>query len=287
VVRRRFGSGDGPTVALVAGVRGDTPEGTRILHEVGKHLFRAAERLTGTVHVYPCVNPLAADQGVRHWPGLDVDLARRFPGRPDGHAPDRLADTLLTELRAADVVVELRAAHPAFRQVPQARVRADAGRAVELAAAANVRCLKKQSSPPAAGSLEEALPGLVMLEGGSGNRLTDEVGLELTDGVLNVLTIVGVFPEADLPFHWAAIQRPLPCEDADIVDARAARGGLFLPAVSPWSEVEAGAPLGEIIDPMTGETRETILAPASGRVLAHRAEPVVYPGNLVARLVRQ
>ncbi len=284
--RRHFSGGSGPTVALLAGIRGDTPEGTRVLHEVGKHLTRVSDELTGTVHVYPCLNPLAADQGVRHWPGLDLDLARRFPGRPDGHAPDRLAHVLLEELRCADVVVELRGAHPAFRQVPQARVRASSARAAELAASANVRCLRIQTSPGPTGSLEEALPELIMLEGGSGNRLTEAVGLELSDGVLNLLTLLGVFPEGELPYHWAAIQRPVVCDDDALLDLRSTRGGLFLPAVGPWEEVEAGALLGEIIDPMTGETRETIVASESGRVLAHRAEPVVYPGNLVARLVR-
>lgn len=287
ITRRSFGNGEGPTVALLAGVRGDTPEGTRVLHEVGKHLLRMEVALAGTVHVYPCANPLAADQGARHWPGLDVDLARRFPGRADGHAPDRLAHRLLGELRAADVVVELRAAHPSFRQVPQARVLAGSSSAAELAASANVRCLRLQSTPCASGSLEEALPDLLMLEGGSGNRLTGSVGLELADGLLNLLAVLHVFPEGDLPFHWAAIQRPVICGDDALLDHRCTRGGLFIPAARTWDDIDAGTLLGEIIDPMTGETREHITANEGGRVLAHRAEPVVYPGNLVARLVRQ
>jgi uncharacterized protein len=287
VARRHFSGGAGPTVALLAGMHGDTPEGIRVLHVVARHLERVSETLAGTVHIYPCLNPLAADQGVRHWPGLDVDLARRFPGRADGHAPDRLAHTLLHELGAAQVVIELRGAHPAFRQVPQARVRASSITAAELATSANVRCLRRQASPFPSGSLEEALPDLVMLEGGSGNRLSQAVGSELSDGVLNLLTVLGVFPESELPFHWAAIQRPVMCEDADLIDVRTARGGLFLPAVGPWAEVDAGDLLGEVVNPVTGETRETITTSEGGRVLAHRAEPVVYPGNLVARLVRR
>ncbi len=285
ITRRSFGGAEGPTVALLAGVRGDTPEGARVLHEVGKQLLRVDPALTGTVHLYPCLNPLAADQGARHWPGLDIDLARRFPGRADGHAPDRLAHVLLSELRAADIVVELRAAHPAFRQVPQARVLATSTRAAELATSANVRCLRLQSTPCPPGSLEESVPELIMLEGGSGNRLTESVGLELADGVLNLLVLAGVFPESELPFHWAAIQRPIRCEDALLRDHRCSRSGLFIPATRTWEEVEAGEALGEIIDPMTGESREQIVAADAGRVLALRAEPVVYPGNLVARLV--
>ena len=38
IVRRRFSNGEGPRVALVAGVRGDTPEGIRVAHIVASHL---------------------------------------------------------------------------------------------------------------------------------------------------------------------------------------------------------------------------------------------------------
>ena len=38
IVRRRFSNGEGPRVALVAGVRGDTPEGIRVAHIVASYL---------------------------------------------------------------------------------------------------------------------------------------------------------------------------------------------------------------------------------------------------------
>ncbi len=285
VHRRRFAGGVGPHVVLVAGIRGDTPEGTRVLHAVGRHLESVADRLTGTVDLYPCLNPLAAHQGARNWPGLDVDLNRRFPGRHDGHAPDRVAARFMAEVEGADQVIELRGAHPAFRLAPHARVGKDQLVAVERASTANVRALWTSSASPGAGSLEEAIPGLIGLLGGVGNRLTDGVGLELADGLLNLLAVMGVIPEEDLPFHWAAVQRPAVVDDEHVVDLRSMRGGLFIPAVGAWAEVDAGDVVGEVIEPISGEVREELRAPAAGRVLALREEPVIYPGNLVCRLV--
>lgn len=286
VHRRRFTGGLGPHVAIVAGIRGDTPEGTRVAHAVAWHLSTHHERLCGTVDVYPCVNPLAAHHGARHWPGFDLDLNRRFPGRADGHAPDRVARTLLDATRAADMVIELRGAHPAFREETQAHVRHDQPVALERALRANVRVVWRRSAElQGTGTLAAELPGLICLEGGVGNRLTDGVGLELCDGVLNLLVVAGVLPEDALPFHWAAIQRPLVATDEDIVRVRATRGGLFLPSGRMWGEVEVGTPLGEVVDPIAGETLEMITAPVAGRVLAMREQPVVYPGSLVARLV--
>ncbi len=286
VHRRRFTSGSGPHVAVVAGVRGDTPEGTRVAHAVARHLATQHERLSGTVDVYPCVNPLAAHHGARNWPGFDLDLNRRFPGRADGHAPDRVARALLDAVRTADLVIELRGAHPAFREETQAHIRHDQPMALERALRANVRVVWRRSADlEGTGTLAGELPGLICLEGGVGNRLTDGVGLELCDGVLNLLVVLGVLPEDALPFHWAAIQRPLVATDDDVVRARATRGGLFLPAGRMWAEVEVGTPLGEVVDPIGGETREIVTAPIAGRVLAMREQPVVYPGSLVARLV--
>lgn len=286
VHRRRFVGAPGPRVAIVAGVRGDTPEGTRVAHAVGAHLRANHERLVGTVDVYPCVNPLAAHHGARAWPAFDLDLNRRFPGRSDGHAPDRVAQTLLAEVRGFEQVIELRGAHPAFREETQAHVRADQAVALERAMRANVRVVwRKSGANQGVGTLAAELPGLLCLEGGVGNRLTDGVGLELRDGVLNLLVVLGVLPEDNLPFHWAAIQRPVVATDEDVVRVRATRAGLFLPYGKMWAAMNVGDPLGEVVDPISGDTREIVGAPVAGHVLALREQPVVYPGSLVARIV--
>ena len=52
-----------------------------------------------------------------------------------------------------------------------------------------------------------------------------------------------------------------------------------------WSEVEHGVTLGSVIDPEDGSVLERIESPATGRVMAVREHPVVYPGTMVARVV--
>lgn len=284
VWRRTFGQGE-PRIAIVAGVRGDTPEGIRVAHTVCTELHKAAPRLRGTVEVFPCLNPLAAHLGLRRWPSFDLDLNRRFPGRADGHAPDQVAAALLHALTGTLQVIELRGAHPAFREETQAHVSADAPDAMERARHTNVAMVWCRTPIRSEGTLAAHVPGLIQLEGGSGNRLYDRVGRELSDGVLNLLCRLGVLPDDDLPFHWAAIQRPRVVGDADVHRARAERGGLFMPVGRVGAEVEVGDPLGDVVDPASGEHHETVTAPVSGRLMALREQPVVYPGSLVARVV--
>ena len=50
--------------------------------------------------------------------------------------------------------------------------------------------------------------------------------------------------------------------------------------------VQAGQTLGVIADPLTGGTREVVTAPAAGLLFTLREYPVVYPGSLLARILK-
>ena len=194
---------------------------------------------------------------------------------------------MLTEdVDGSDQVIELRGAHPAFTEATQAHVRHRDEDAIQLARGANVAVVWARSPGPAANAtFAHQFPGTIVLEGGTGNRLTPGVGHDLTDGALNLLGQLGVVPEELLPFHWAGLQRPIVVTDDEVVRVRASRGGLFLPATSVWNEVEAGGRLGSVVDPVTGVDCEEVTSPVSGRLLAVREQPVVFPGSMVARVV--
>lgn len=286
VVRRRFAGGPGPRVAVVAGIRGDAPEGVRVAHELITFLTEVEARLAGTVDVYPCANPLAAHRGVPRWPFFDSDLNRLFPGDDDGHPPERVAAALNRDVQGADQVVEVRGARAAFSEVTQAHVRPGEALAAERALRLNVTVVWERTPGPAASStFAHQHPGAIVLEGGTGNRLTPGVGKDLTDGLLNLLATMGVLGEGELPFHWAALARPLLVHDELVRRVRTERGGLFLPALAIWKRVEEGEELGRVVDPTTGEVREIVPSPMTGRILAIRELPVVFPGTVVARVV--
>jgi uncharacterized protein len=288
IVRRRFGAGgeDAPRVVIVAGIRGDAPEGIRVAHKVACALEALEDRLKGTVDIYPCANPLAAHQGGRLWPFFDVDLNRIFPGRSDGHPPDRVANALFSDVLGATQVIELRGARSSFSEVPHAQVRHRDEAAAELAASANVQVVwARRPGPGAAGTFAHQFPGTIVLEGGTGNRLRPGIGETLSEGVLSLISRLGILDEADLPFHWAGLSRPVRVTDAQVLRLRAQTGGLFLPYGEIWAEVGQGDLLGEVIDPSNGEIREEIRSTASGHVMAMRDHPVVYPGSMVARVV--
>jgi len=288
VIRRRFSGSEGLRVAIVAGIRGDTPEGMRVAHQVCGVLEGCHARLNGTVDVYPCVNPLAAHRAIRNWPFFDQDLNRLFPGRPNGHAPDVVAYALTQDVRGADIVIEMRGAHPSFAEAPQAHVRRGDTHAAELAKSVNVNVVwARDPSVASTATFAAQFQGVISLEGGTGNRLTSGVGKALGEGILNLLNVVKVLPDSEVPFHWATMQRPLMVEDSQVHRIRTARSGFFLPEASPWDTVASGDVIGRVVDPSTGALQETVLSPLAGKILAVREQPVVFSGSMVVRMVEQ
>ncbi len=285
VVRRRFEGREGPTVALVAGIRGDTPEGVRALFEVTR-LLRELSELRGRVDIYPCANPLAAYAGQQRWPFFDVDLNRRFPGREHGHPPDRVAWELVRNIRGADVVIEVRGAYRAFREICQAHVRVGDRSAAELAALANVEVVwARTPDTMALTTFAAQFEKVMVLEGGAGNRLSEGVSEEMTAGIMNVLAHLGVVDEQAVPVHWAAIHRPVQVTDDQVFRVRAQLGGVFLPSVEAGANVARSAQLGTVVDPVQATILQHVEAPVAGRVMAIREQPSVHPGSLVARVI--
>ena len=285
VYRRRFGTGEGAKVAFVAGLRGDAPEGIRVAHLLSEFLDENEQFLRGTVDVYPCVNPLAAEQGKRLWPFFNVDLNRLFPGKNDGHPPSQVARALIDDIDVDTLVVELRGARPGFSEMLQALIRADSEASVAPALACNVDVVWKRYPGPAAGStFAYQFPNAIVLEGGRGNQLTQEVGRRLYEGCLNLLMLQQILPDSCLPFSWLTIERPKLLDDENILRVRVNRSGIFLPSLSLGETISKGDEIGRVLEPASGVLREKVWSPSAGRVLALRNQPVVSAGIMVARI---
>lgn len=289
IVRRRFegrpgSSAPGSSVAIVAGIQGDSPEAIRIVHELTL-VMRELEDLRGSVDLYPCVNPLATHLGRRRWPFFDVDMNCRFPGRADGHPPDRVARTLVEEIGPCDLVLELQGATPGFREMIQAEVRAGFPKETELAQHANVELVwERVPGARTPTTFTAQFSNAIALGGGMDNWLNPDVGKDLVAGILNLLAHLGMVDESAVPVHWATLHRARCVTDDHVQVQRADRGGMFFPEVDLGDELDVGETLGRVIDPIRSEELQVIRVDRAGQVMALREHPVVSPGTLVARL---
>jgi predicted deacylase len=285
--RHRFGQGHA-RVVFVAGLRGDAPEGIRVAFNIAEFLRNHEDSMLGMVDIFPCVNPLAAEQGVRHWPFFGLDQNRQFPGDKNGHPPAQVAYHLQQAIEGADFVVELRGARPGFSEIPQAIMNIDNDTLPEYAQYTNVSLIwRRNYGGSATKTLAYQFANSIVLEGGIGNQLTHEVGNRLFEGSLYLLSKIGIVPEEILPFPWMTMEEPQVAVDADIERIRSNRVGFFLPNIDVDASIQQGDTIGVIVDTMTGEQKEIISAPCTGRVIAIRNQPVVSAGSMVARIWKE
>ena len=81
------------------------------------------------------------------------------------------------------------------------------------------------------------------------------------------------------------MERPVVVEDNEVLRIRTNRSGLFLPQVALEQPLMKGDILGDVVDPATGELKTQITAPRDGTIMALRDQPVISPGEMVARLL--
>lgn len=283
-----FGDG-GDEVGIVTGLHGDEHDGLYVAYRLAKHLRDLPEeRLKGRVTIIPAANPMGLDVSRRFWPVNRRDINRSFPGLADGNPTDRMADAIFRRLRGCRTVVDIHSSNIFLREVPQIRVGEEfASRILPDARHLGMEVVWIHPSPTVIETTlsynlnQSGVPAHVV-EIGVGLRLTLDFADRVFHGVVNLLHRLGTVdgpPPIDPP-------PPRIARDADVEFVNAGAAGLFLAATALGRNLAAGEMIGTVVDPVHGEEKEEIRAPAAGYVFTLRAHPVVYPGSLVARMIK-
>ncbi len=275
-----------PRLCIVTGTHGDELEGQYVCYELQRRIHEQAEHLTGIVDIYPAANPLGLDTITRGIPMFDLDMNRIFPGGDDGPAAEFLAHALMEDLRGAACVVDIHASNIFLREVPQVRLGENTvDRLLPFARLLNTDFIWVHAGATVleatlAYSLNAAgIPALVV-EMGIGLRLTPSFGNQLVDGLLALMARLGVWSGETAP-----IKPPIESVDGEVALLSAEGPGMFIPSAMLGTQVERGALIGEIVDPLRGEVVQRVTAPGSGWLFTLREYPACYAGSMLARIL--
>ena len=290
----RYGNGQGPRVAIVAGIHGDEFNGLGVCYQITAFLNRLEVEnpgaLRGTIDVLPGVNAIALDNGGRYWPSYDADLNRRFPGNPEGSPPNRAPAALLDFLSGTDICVDIHASNIYLQEASQVRMLDRfSPELIPLAQYLNLQVIWVHAASTV---LETTLSynlnlrntKTLVVEMGIGLRYEDHICTALFEGILALLKARGVLADIDLP----EIHNPEPpviATDNDVYYFNAKRSGFFVSIAPLWEPIKPGDVIGYIADPLGGKVLEEIKSPKSGRLFTTRPFPMVYEGSLVGRLL--
>ena len=291
--RTAFRGGNGPRMAVVAGVHGDELEGLYVCHLLTAWLEQLLKEnpagLLGSVELYPAVNTLGLDTLTRGLPVFDTDLNRAFPGSAGGPLPERLAAALMKELSGAALVVDIHASNIYLREIPQVRISHEfKDELVPLARSMNLDLIWLHGAATVlettvAHSLNDSNTPCLVVEMGVGMRITPEYCEQLVTGILHAWRQGGVLaPDVVLP---EMTHVPLVADDSNVHYLNAQTSGMFVSTASHWTDVRRGELLGTIVSPYRGDILSEVRSPVDGVLFTLREYPLVYEGSLMARVM--
>lgn len=274
-------------ISIVTGTHGDELEGQYVCYLIQKRIRENHESLTGIVDIYPATNPIGIDSITRGIPAFDLDMNRIFPGDKGGSMLEHIANGIVTDLQGSDVCIDIHASNIYLTEIPQVRINTIfADELVPIAKKLNIDLVWVH---PSATVLESTLahsmnavgvPTLVV-EMGVGMRITKSYCEQLTDGIFNLMSDMGIWNG-----NTESVREPIVVYDSDPVSfLNAERSGLFVTNTKPWCNVEKGQEIGNIIDPLSGEILTTVLADYDGILFTIREYPIVDEGSLIGRIL--
>ncbi|MCQ2493533.1 MAG: M14 family metallopeptidase [Lachnospiraceae bacterium] len=273
-------------MTLVSGIHGDEIEGQYICYEVARRIEEHPECLMGIVDIYPALNPLGIDLASRNNPMTHMDMNRSFPGNAEGDHADRISSALIDSIIGSDICIDLHASDIFVREIPQVRLSDTfAEQLLPFAKLTNADMIWMNATATVHEStLAHALnimnvPTLV-LEMGQGHQINRDYGQQIVDGIFNILCELGMWTGPRPRTHIPAIS-----SDGSVEFVRSKMAGLFLPLTEHNHFVRAGEIIGELIDPINGKKLMDITVERSGLLFTQRIYPVVYEGDLLARIL--
>jgi len=270
------GATDGPVFAVTAGVHGDEYEGVRAIFDVFELLDTA--QLRGTVLAVPVVNPPAHRVVQRSSPVDGANLARVFPGRPDGTLSERIAHVIARDvIGKADFYLDLHSGGVRYAMPSMAGYAAfdPRGRAAAEAFGAPVIWGHPVIEPGRTISvaLARGIPFLYCEAWGAG-RIAPSDLLMMRRGVTNLLRHLGMLPGTpEIPMAPRRLRGAGNTDEGLIATA----DGFLLLDVQLLDRVERGQRLGRLVD-MHGQAIEIYFAPGSGTVALTHEMPIVAKG---------
>lgn len=279
-------NGEGPTVTLLAGSRGDEFDGQVALHRLIDSI--EIDNVKGCLIVAPTMNPLASAVYSRNTPVDGKDLDRCFPGDAAGTITEQMAAYIFSMIiEPASLIIEIQSGGASTRFTPLAAVHFNTeNKSLQKSTEQNMIAFGAPYStrllPGHEGSLATTAQNLdkefvaVRLGGGAGiNANCIEVALT---GCRNVLVHIGLLQQ-DLVLRATRMLEVTSQKNYVIAPC----AGLLELCKNAGDEVYMGSPVARIIQPgNTGSKPVVINADRNGILMAHHHAGLIEQGDCVA-----
>jgi hypothetical protein len=305
------GAKPGPALFVNAGVHGGEYPAVEAVIRLGKTLD--PKKISGTVILMPVLNlPAFRTRTPFVCPIDNVNPNRVFPGDPRGSYSEQMTHACINEFVVhADAYVDLHGGDIPEALVPFVICRAGddevAKKSKAIAMAFGLPYVLTVSKPgqpskghrAGAGGLssyaaaaDKGIPAILAEAGGAGQMQEEAVAL-LVDGVVNVMSHLGMFDDANHEFQISKSETNSKSKPKKTARSAVATTvwtkfewlytkstGVWYPKVAPGDAVRHGEQIGTVGD-LFGDTLEEIVSPVNGVVLFLTINPSVLENGLL------
>ena len=284
--------GQPPRLALVAGVHGDELNGIFVLSRLAHFLTgvvagrHAGHSLRERVVIVPAVNVLGVNVRNRRWPFDGTDINRMFPGYDAGETTQRIAHAVFELTRQAHYRVDVHSSNLDFEEVPQVRLYAPepAERATAplfgLPAVIELRMNAVYTT-----TIHHAWRGTpgenFVLQAGHAGVLTPGTCDRLFRALVTFLQRTAILAGSSISTEDDDVHYFGPDQTVPLISAHA---GLFVTRLEVGRWVQAGDVIGHVFDGFDGTVRHEVHTPVPGLLSGLRRQPLLFEGDLVARI---
>jgi len=280
-VFHRQGRQTSKNAVIIAGIHGDEYEGPAAIAELVALLDPA--RLSGSLTAVPVANPPALTAGTRTSPD-GGNLARCFPGDPDGGPTERLAAALFNRLAAgANYLIDLHSGGVEYLFLPLAGFYGEPSpenRSFSAARQFGLPALWQLPETSGVLSWEASKRGTVAIgaEYCGAGQLSFEGVTAYREGIIRCITDWGLY-EAPMP--------PSARQQILLGDwLLAQETGLFRSRVSLGQRVAAGQVLAATVTP-AGAVIEQFTAASNGMIGGLRSKAFIREGNWAVLVLKE
>lgn len=273
-------------MTLVSGIHGDELEGQYICYEVARRIKEQPDCFKGIMDIFPALNPLGIDMAHRSIPVINMDMNRMFPGDAGGNMTDKICAAIIDDIIGSDVCFDIHASDIFVKEIPQVRLSKDfADKLLPIAKLTNVDVIWMNATATVheatlAHSLNLMGVPTMVIELGQGHSINVEYGNQVVDGIFNVMSKMGMWTGEVKDTHIPAVSG-----DGEVEFIRSETNGLFISETQHNHYIRAGELIGKIVDPYSGDTIRDVIAAKGGLLFTLRNYPVVYEGDLIARIL--
>ena len=282
------------SAALVGGLHGNELNGVFVLARLADYLHDVQQgqlpgiSLQKRVLIIPAVNVLGINTRMRLWPFDKTDINRMFPGYDRGETTQRIAEAVLRATRSAPIRIDIHTGNIDFEELPHLRLYepkpAERKKGADFGLCAMVESRIEKILTV---SLIQAWKGLsgenFILRAGRAGDVQLPHCERLFHAILDFFHRNGILTGKELAVPEEDQHRFSPDQTFRVITERA---GFFVSKLEVGIWLKAGDLIGYLYDGFTGRIKAEVHAPVGGLVLGLRRQPLVFEGDLIARLQR-